>query len=369
MIYDLRFANGWKRISLVVFILLGAVRVMHAAVPATPDFKEVYDLLKTNLAGADDAQLNRAAVLGLIAKLEPRVKLVSADGTTGPGTNQPLLARAVVLDGAFAYLRVRGFAAGVDVQFREAYQRLVVSNKLKGVVVDLRFAGGTDYAAAAALAEAFIPGEKPLLDWGAGMKSSSGNGSPITLPLTLLLNRQTSGAAEALAAMLRQASVGVLIGATTAGQASMFQEFPLTGGQRLRVATTPIKLGNGEAMSLAGLVPDISVEVDPGEEKFYFEDAYRSLKTNQVASVAAVTSSATNLAGTNRVPRRRLNEAELVRMQREGQLPDLEPSATGTGTGRDREPVPQLINDPALARAVDLLKGLAVVQRVGRRTL
>ena len=354
--------------ALAVFILAGATSMVRSA-ETPPDFKEVYDLLKANLAGADEAQLNRAAALGLIAKLEPRVKLVSGDDASEPGTNQPLVVRAAVLDGAFAYLRVRGFAPGLELQFNEAYQRLAASNRLKGVVVDLRFAGGTDYAAAAALAEWFVAGEKPLLDWGAGMKSSSGKISPIALPLTVLLNKETSGAAEAFAGVLRQASTGVLIGAPTAGQASMFREFPLRGGQRLRVATTPIKLGNGEAMPLAGVVPDISVEVDPADEKFYFEDAYRTLKTNQLASATAVSSSATNLAGTNRPPRRRVNEAELVRLQREGQLPDLEGALAGAGTMRDRETASQLINDPALARAVDLLKGLAVVQRVGRRTL
>jgi hypothetical protein len=49
----------------------------------------------------------------------------------------------------------------------------------------------------------------------------------------------------------------------------------------------------------------------------------------------------------------------LVRLQREGQDldPDSSPGKTNAG-----EPEPSLIRDPALARGLDLLKGLAVVQ-------
>ena len=57
---------------------------------------------------------------------------------------------------------------------------------------------------------------------------------------------------------------------------------------------------------------------------------------------------------------RRINEAELVRMQRDGELLGGE----GTlATGREGEPAKPSIQDPSLARALDLLKGLALVQR------
>jgi hypothetical protein len=62
--------------------------------------------------------------------------------------------------------------------------------------------------------------------------------------------------------------------------------------------------------------------------------------------------------GTNRLVRRlRLNEAELLRERREGLS---EGDLTG---GRDREVDKPMVYDPALARALDLLKGLAVVRQ------
>ena len=57
--------------------------------------------------------------------------------------------------------------------------------------------------------------------------------------------------------------------------------------------------------------------------------------------------------------RRRFNEAELVREKREGASFDLEVN------DRNGEPERPLVHDPALARALDLLKGLAVVRHSG----
>jgi hypothetical protein len=106
------------------------------------------------------------------------------------------------------------------------------------------------------------------------------------------------------------------------------------------------------------------VDVNPDDERAWYEDAYRVL--SKPAIVAGANSPATNetaQASTNRPSRRRMNEAELVRMLREGQSPE---DVTNV-TVRDGEPGRSIVRDPALARAIDLLKGLSVVQRFKSR--
>ena len=110
-------------------------------------------------------------------------------------------------------------------------------------------------------------------------------------------------------------------------------------------------------MPAEGLKPDIRVEVRPEDELAHLEDAYTSLSKPGGGAGARVASS---LSSTNRAVRPRVNEAALVRMLRDGQSPDLE---TNSVAPREIEPVKQLIQDPALARALDLLKGLAVMQQ------
>ena len=142
--------------------------------------------------------------------------------------------------------------------------KLGATNKLDGVILDLRYAAGDDYASAAATAELFVKKEQPLLNWGNGMVRSKDKSDAISLPVAVLVNRQTAGAAEALAAVLRETGAGLILGSRTAGQAMIAQEFPLKNGERLRIATAPIQLGDGSTLSEQGLKPDIAVEVAAG---------------------------------------------------------------------------------------------------------
>ncbi len=345
-------------ICLLNFCLLLGVSHGWAASPSA-DFKEVYDLLRANLAGANDVELNRAAVEGLIAQLNPQVSVVGESGTA-KDTNSPPAISTAIFERAYGYVRIGRIAPGVDKQLADAYQGLTSTNRLRGVVFDLRYASGHDYATAAAMADAFFTTEKPLMDWGEGLKKSTAKTNAVSLPITILVNKKTSGAAEAFAGVLRQAEVGLILGANTAGQASIAKEFSLKNGQRLRIATTPIKMADGKDFPAGGLKPDITVEVASEDERSYFEDAYKgAAKTNRLASVSGSSTNQASATGTNRPPRRRMNEAELVRMLREGQNPDLET----TPGSREADNSKPLVTDPALTRAIDLLKGLSVVQQ------
>ena len=148
----------------------------------------------------------------------------------------------------------------------------------------MRYAGGDDYAAAAATTDLFVKKEQPLLNWGNGMvvegeercdwAARCGAGEPAD-----------AGAAEALAAAMRETGAGLILGGRTAGQAMVAQEFPLKNGERLRIATAPVQLGDGSALSEQGLKPDIAVEVSPEEERAYYVDAFKVTdKTNLLAS-------------------------------------------------------------------------------------
>jgi hypothetical protein len=328
-------------------------------------FKEVYELLRTNLAGMSEAELNRAAVQGLLSQLQPQVSVLNqatapADKTPG---NAPAITTAVY-DAAYASVRIGRFGPETARQFADAYQHLAGSNRLKGLVLDLRFATGEDYAAAAAVADNFFKSEQPLLDWGEGLKKSTNKSQAIGQPVIVLVNKKTSGAPEALAALLRAYDLGLVLGAKTAGHAGIAREFTLTNGQRLRIAAAPLKIGDNHPLALGGLAPDIEVTENPEDEQAWFNDPYKSLaKPERVAALNGNSTNDTRQASTNRSSRRRINEAELVRMQRDGQTPDLETNLVI----RDPAPVRPAVQDPALARALDLLKGLAVVQR--NRTL
>ena len=318
----------------------------------SPEFRQVFDLIGQNLADVSEADMDRAATEGLVAKLAPRVTLVRSNEIT-----QPLslgLTRSNLFDSSVLYLRIGAVSPGLEQSVKSAWELFSASNKLAGVVLDLRYATGEDYPTAAAVARLFIQTKQPLLDWGEGMAESKEGGAIGTCPVATLVNHDTSGAAEALAAVLREAGRGLVLGSSrTAGKAGVTKEFSLANGDRLRIMTRAIRLGDGSQMAANGVVPDIEVEVTPSDEKTYYEDPFAMPQVGIQVSNGGLAGVPTNQP----VRRQRYGEAELVRDRRQG------PPADGSTPRQRAEPeVPQL-QDPALLRALDLLKGLAIVRQ------
>jgi hypothetical protein len=350
----------WKRSFLGVFLAgmtCGAVGAV--AEQESFDFREVYELLKSNLAGTTEAELNRAAVRGLLDQLGPKVTLVGEVPPASKPSPTNVLVAATLFDESYGYFRVNRLEAGTAGEFQSRVDRLRATNALKGVVIDLRFTGGHEYAAAVDLADRFLASEQELVDWGEGWKRSTSKTNAITLPVAILVNRKTTGAAEALAGILRHRQVGLLIGTNTAGQASMAKEFALKSGQHLRLAIAPVKVADGKELPFTGIPADIGVEVTPEDELVWYQDAYKVLSKPPSSTVST---NEPGLVSTNRSSRRRMNEAELVRMNRDGQTSDRDLPLITTPSQTSERATP-VVNDPALVRALDLLKGLAVVQQ------
>ena len=322
----------------------------------SPDFREVYDLIREHLAGASDGDLNRAAVEGLLSALGPKVALLPSATNSSGAADAPLVSRSTPFDDKIVYLRIARVQEGLSKALTNALANVSGTNDVNGLILDLRFAAGDDYSAAAATADLFLKKERPLLDWGQGMVQSKPKVDALSVPIATLVNHQTAGAAEALAAVLREAGSSLILGSPTAGQAMIAQDYPLKDGQRLRIASGPVHLGDGSSLSGDGLKPDIQVAVGASAEQSYYADAFsEALKTNPTTETSGVL---TNTAsGTNRTRRPRFNEAELVRERKTGPLLDSDLDAASA------EPEKPLVRDPVLARALDVLKGLVLVRQ------
>lgn len=306
-----------------------------------PQWEEVLGVVRSNLAGVSEAELNAATVRGLLLQF-PSQLILETNGNaaaTVPAEALTVLARTNVFDGAFGYVRIARVAGGLDEALTGAVQYLQATNAVKGLVLDLRFATGEDFGAAGRAADRFVDREQPLVDWGTGSVLATTKTNAITMPLAILVNGETRGAAEVLAAALHGVGRGLLIGAPTAGQASVFREFTLSTGHRLRVAVAPVRVGDGQPVPSQGLTPEIAAVLPAAEEQAYLADPFRP-----------------DARGSRNANRGlRITESDLVRMHRDAQEP---------GSVRPRRPAPPpapLVTDPVLVRGLDLLKGLAVV--------
>lgn len=331
-----------RNIAVLTLLLAGVI----ASRAASPSFDEVYSILKTNLTDLSEVQLQKTAVEGLLEKLGGRALLL--DSKALPQASQdsgPAVADTKVFDSGYGYLRLGNIGAGADKEVTRALADLSSRNKLSGLVIDLRFAHGSDLPAALEVADCFFP--PGLLIAAISGKGSRSTGRQLqgTVPVAVLVNSETEDSAEVIAAALRGAKVGLLLGSTTAGRLSMYRDITLSTGQILRVASGVVKFDDGSTMPFNGVKPDIFVEVKLADEQKYLKDAYHTVAVAGKAGTPTQTS-------------RQINEAELVRRHNEGRDPNADAAAMKKPVIKPKK----VVRDPSLARAIDLLKGLNMVQ-------
>ena len=225
-------------------------------------------------------------VLSLTLLLAARGSL-RADGTNAA------LAKSAVLEHDALYLRVAEVGKNLPEEIRSAQGALATTNKIAGTILDLRFADGDD-----------LDSEKAAADLFAAKK----------LPLAILVDDETRGAALKLAEDLREAHDGLIFG-----------------------DSTEIK-------------PDIAVTVKAADEIMFLKNPFGTLGHDETNAAASTNSFSSFVDHTT--------EADLVRAKiKDGEQDEnLKPE-------RAAEPQKPFIRDPVLARAVDLIKGLAVVRQ------
>lgn len=209
-----------------------------------------------------------------------------------PQTAQAELAKSALLETNVAYLRVAQVDKNLPEEITAALNTMTDTNPVAGIVLDLRFANGN--------ADDVKPAEHLL--------------EKQSLPLAILINGETSGAATSLAESLREAKAGLIF---------------------------------GEAAK--DLQPDIMVSVNAKDEKKFQENPYTTL-------AQAGTNSESN---TNLLPYVDIDhttEADLVRDKIKDGNQDGSSPSTATETQKP------FIRDPILARGMDFIKGVAVLR-------
>jgi len=319
-----------------------------------PPVAEVASRLRQELPSLPEPRPAETNAAEYLRSLAPRVVWPTPEPA---GSAVAPLARTNLYPGKAAYLRVAEVGPDLPRQLRAALAGMRGSGELAGVVLDLRFASGSDYAAAAATASLFA--DRPLSSLRLGdqpLEVARPDTAPVS-PVMVLVHRRTRGAAEALASAVRSASGAcLLLGTNTAGEARRYRALDLGPGLTVQIADAPLVLPGGAAFPLEGLAPDIAVAVSPEDEARYFTNEFHRLSDG-------------------RTPRHpggfRLNEAELVRQMRgprirgsrpipSGASPEGDPSDAEGSTPRTGDsPGGPVVQDPVLARALDLISGLA----------
>jgi len=175
-----------------------------------------------------------------------------------------------------AYLRLNGIHEGCADAIATQLATWAGEQRF-GLVLDLRGANGTSLADAAAIAGLWAENGQPLFkitnrrNKETEAFKAKHAGAPLELTVIALVDGETRGAAEALAAALAGTlREGMLIGQPTAGDPCVRDYLALPSGLQLYVATHKLVTGDGRSYDgREGVVPDI--RVGAGEEVLDFE--------------------------------------------------------------------------------------------------
>jgi hypothetical protein len=359
-----------KLISNLLALMLGATVLSAADDAAKPaalldlsDLSAVKAALQgiyLDPAALTDKKLSEAATRGVLTHLGLGVKLL--DAKPAAATNgAPDIAKTETLGEEILYVRLGKLGHGTA-KALDATLSGTPCEKLNGVILDLRFVSGSDFADAADVAGRFVAQGTPLFTLTGAKRParsfSTSHGKPcLVTPLIVLVNHETAGSAEALAAVFHHQERAATIGNTTAGDAVERTALPLAGGKTLAVAVAEVVMPDGRKLFLRGMEPDVPVKMDIAVERksLLGPDAQKNLRASLEPKVT----------------KHRINEAELVRSldtgngKPEGKQPAA-PKKTEPAEEKDTRNENVKVEQPAdvpLSRALDILKGLRILRR------
>jgi carboxyl-terminal processing protease len=165
-----------------------------------------------------------------------------------------------------AHLRIVAFSQGVAQDLKQTLAEIQQA-ELAGLILDLRANPGGLLGEAVSTASQFLDTGDVLL-----VKDAQGQTTPIPvepggvatgIPLVVLINGGTASAAEIVAGALQDAQRAKLVGETTFGTGTVLNEFPLSDGSVLLLATQEWLTPKGRVIWHQGLSPDVTVPLPP----------------------------------------------------------------------------------------------------------
>jgi Peptidase family S41 len=309
------------------------------------ELDEVITLLRDNFIKPEmlaDLALKRATVQGTIERLAPGAAILQAPAAD-QATASPF--RSEVLDGRIGYARL-GSATPENVAELDAALAKFTESTLRSLVLDLRATpGSSDVEQTAEVCRRFVPKGKVLFSVRkANVKQeqvlTSKDDPKFRGIIVVLVDGDSAGSAEVIAAVLRTYVNAMVIGQQTRGEAVEFANFPLASGKLVRIAVAEVALPDKTTVFPGGVKPDLTVDVPQETTEAVLKQGLEKGVGDLVFEIERV----------------RMNEAALVA----GTNPELEAAQAAQKNKIERK---ALLRDAVLQRAVDFITTLAIYEK------
>jgi carboxyl-terminal processing protease len=166
-----------------------------------------------------------------------------------------------------AHVRIVAFSQGVTEDLKKALGE-IEQQGLTGIILDLRSNPGGLLSEAVGTASQFLEGGNVLLE-----KDAQGEITPVPvlegglapdLPLVVLIDPGTASAAEIVSGALQDAGRARLVGETTFGTGTVLNQFTLSDGSALLLATEEWLTPEGRLIWHQGIAPDVQASLPQG---------------------------------------------------------------------------------------------------------
>ncbi len=181
----------------------------------------------------------------------------------------PVVTNKVIERGGrkLGYVRMAGFTEGVHGPLREAVQKLQRQG-VEGIVLDLRANGGGLLEEAVLTASIFLPEDEVVVrtesrTQGDATYETVGDNLP-SLPIVVLIDRNTASAAEILTAALADNAGAEVVGTRSYGKGVFQQEVGLSNGGALKLTIGEYFTPDGVNLAGRGIHPDVEARDQRG---------------------------------------------------------------------------------------------------------
>jgi len=329
-----------KKLSTTVLLLLTGAAPAADPVLSQSAIQSAFQILRSEYIRSSELtfeELNRAALQGLLQRLELGAELVSKLESQRPAATSGVLAERLTPE--IAYMRPLTYAEG-EPTVLESRLREFAAAKLPHLILDLRSAAPPgDFAVAAAILESFIPrGELLFKLKQVGRDDAQlfiSSRDPVwTGPLVVLVDAETNNLGETIAAVLHARRRALLVGAATCGATVRYETLPVDNAWLLRFARAEMLLPDDSSLFKTGLKPDFAIPLPPAVKRQIFDTVDAQHPVLETLFDTA---------------RPRYNEAALV-ARKHPELDDYIRRSAGQSSADTSKP-----RDTVLQRAVDLL--------------
>lgn len=175
--------------------------------------------------------------------------------------------RSRTLEKGFGYIRISAFQERTGPDLRKAISKLKRENnkKLKGLVLDLRNNPGGLLTAAVEVSDAFLEsGVVVSIKGREGSNTMTHTAKGLDLldeaPIVVLVNGGSASASEIVSGALQDHKRAIIMGKQTFGKASVQTVVPLGNGSALKLTTARYYTPTGKSIQAKGITPDIELD-------------------------------------------------------------------------------------------------------------